>query len=78
MSLFDNLNQANQVGRINPQQALQQLRSNPAAVLKKAGLNVPDTMKDPQQIVNHLLQSGQVSNQRLQMAQRMMGMFGRR
>lgn len=78
MSLFDNLNQAKQGGRINPQEAMQQLRSNPAAMLKKAGLNVPGTMKDPQQIVNHLLQSGQISNQRLQMAQRMLGMFGRR
>ena len=72
MSLFDSLNQ-----KPNPQQMLQQLRSNPAAMLKQAGLNIPDGMNDPNQIVNHLLQSGQVSNQRLQMAQRMMGMLRR-
>lgn len=78
MSLFDNLNQTNQGGRINPQQALAQLREDPAGTLKAAGLNIPAGLNNPQQIVNHLLQSGQVSNQRLQMAQRMMGMFGRR
>lgn len=78
MSLFDNLNQAKTGGRMNPQQALAQLRKDPAGTLKAAGLNIPAGLNNPQQIVNHLLQSGQVSNQRLQMAQRMMGMFGRR
>ncbi|MBO7669842.1 MAG: hypothetical protein J6S60_04555 [Oscillospiraceae bacterium] len=72
MSLFDSLGQ-----QTNPMQMMQQLRSNPAATLKQAGMNVPDGMTDPQQIVNHLLQSGQISNSRLQMAQRMMGMMRR-
>jgi hypothetical protein len=68
MSLYDN------IGQQNPQQALQELRSNPAAVLKHRGLNIPDGMTDPQQIVNHLLTSGQIAPPRLQMAQRLMGM----
>ena len=72
MSLFDSLGQ-----QTNPMQMMQQLRSNPATTLKQAGMNVPDGMTDPQQIVNHLLQSGQISNSRLQMAQRMMGMMRR-
>ena len=74
MSLFDNLNS----NATNPREALEQLKANPQAVLKRAGMNVPDGMTDPNQILNHLLQSGQVSNPRLQMAQRMMGMLGRR
>lgn len=84
MSIFDSLNnqpkqQVQQAQpRMTPQQAMQQLRADPAGTLKAAGLNIPDGMNDPQQIVNHLLQSGQVSNPRLQMAQRMMGMFARR
>jgi len=66
MSLFDSL------GRSDPQQALSQLRSDPVSVLRQRGLNVPDGMNNPQQIINYLLQSGQISNPRLQMAQRMM------
>lgn len=57
----------------NPLQMLQQIKSNPAAVLQRAGLNVPAGMTNPQQIINHLLQSGQVQNSRLQMAQQILG-----
>ena len=57
-----------------PQQMLQQLRANPVAYLRQAGMDVPDGMNDPQQIINHLLQSGQVSNQRLA---QLMGRFRR-
>lgn len=67
MSLFDKLG-----AQASPMQMLNQLRSNPAAILRQRGLNVPDGMTDPQAIINHLLQSGQISNSRLQMAQRMM------
>ena len=76
MSIFDNLNA--QQGMTNPQEALQRLRANPADVLKQAGMNIPAGMNDPQQIINHLVQSGQVSNPRLQMAQKMLSMIGRR
>ena len=78
MSLFDSLSNPRQsVRQSNPMQTLQQLRSNPAAMLRQAGMNVPDGMNDPQQIVNHLLQSGQVNNTRLQQAQQMMSMLRR-
>lgn len=60
MSLFDTLGQ---------QPMLQQLKANPAQILKQRGLSIPDGMTDPQQIINHLIQSGQVGNQRLQMLQ---------
>ena len=74
MSIFDSLgNQQAQRQQITPQQAIQQLRSNPASVLKQAGLSVPDGMSNPQQIIQHLLQSGQVPQARYQQAMQMMG-----
>jgi hypothetical protein len=75
MSLFDNLGGA-QPQQMNPMQMVQQLKSNPAQMLSQAHLNVPQNMMgNPQQIVNHLVQSGQIPQDRLnaamQMAQRM-------
>lgn len=69
MSIFENLNQT--------QPTVEQLKKNPSSVLQRAGLNVPAGMNDPQQIINYLLQSGQINNPRLQMAQKMMGMIRR-
>lgn len=60
MSLFDTLGQ---------QPMLQQLKANPAQILKQRGLSIPEGMTDPQQIINHLIQSGQIGGQRLQMLQ---------
>ena len=92
MSLFDSLGQrapnaqsnaraldntrAN--ARLLPQQAMQQLKSNPAAMLRQAGLNVPNGMNDPQQIINHLTQSGQLPQNRLTMAMQMAQRMGLR
>lgn len=70
MSLFDTLGGQTPM---NPMQMMMQLRSNPAAVLKQRGMNVPDGMSDPRQIVQHLISSGQVSNNALQAAMQMMG-----
>ena len=47
--------------QMNPMQMLQQLRQNPVQVLRQAGLNVPDNLNDPNQIIQHLMNSGQVS-----------------
>lgn len=69
MSIIDSLPSQ----KMTPQQAMQQLRSNPVGVLKQAGLNVPDGMNDPRQIVNHLLQSGQVPQNRFTQIMQMMG-----
>ncbi len=58
-------------------QMLQQLRANPMLILQQAGFTVPQGMSDPNAIIQHLLQSGQVPqeryNQVLQMAQRFRG-----
>lgn len=79
MSLFDSLGKKTTPQRVpDPRQMLQQLKSNPTSTLKQAGLNIPEGMNNPGQIINYLLQSGQINNSRLQMVQRMAGMFGRR
>lgn len=59
----------------NIMQMLQQFRQNPMQVLMQRKLNVPPNIaNDPQAILNHLLQTGQVSQQQVnnayQMAQR--------
>ena len=76
MGMFDQLGKGQQVQQ-NPMQMLSQLRSNPAGMLRQAGYNVPDGMNSPQQIINHLLNSGQVNNSRLNMAQQMARQFWR-
>ena len=72
MSVFDSLGN-NKTQQLTPQQAMQQLRANPAAVLKQAGMNIPSGMNDPRQIVNHLLQSGQLPQNRFMQVMQMMG-----
>ena len=47
----------------NVQTALRNLQDNPKEFLKKVGVSVPDElMNDPQAIVMHLIQTGQVRN----------------
>ena len=62
MSLFDRIgNQGNMMNQ------LQQLKQNPAQMLRQAGLNVPDNMmENPQAMVQHLIQTGQVGGPALQ------------
>lgn len=73
MSLFESLgNSKTRQSVPNMKEALEQIKANPHDVLEKAGLKVPSGMNDASQIINYLLQSGQVSNPRLQMAQRLL------
>ena len=60
MSLFDKLNGA-------PQINMQQLQSDPVGMAKRAGFNIPDNIAgNPQAMVQHLIQTGQVSTPMLQ------------
>ena len=45
----------------NPMAMLQNLMSNPVQALAQARLNIPQGMNDPNQIIQHLLNTGQVS-----------------
>ncbi len=83
MSIFDSLGSGNQQQKQMPnmtaQQAMAQLKSDPAGVLGQIGLNVPAGMNNAQQIVQHLMQTGQVPQNRFAQAMQMMGqMMGRR
>ena len=62
-----------QLGNSGQQNMLNQLKANPASVLKQRGLNIPQGMTNPQQIIQHLVNSGQVSNPRLQAVMQMLG-----
>ena len=47
----------------NVQTALKKLQDNPKEFLQRFGVNVPDElMADPQAIVMHLINSGQMNN----------------
>jgi len=74
MSIFDSLGNAPQT-QGNPMQMLSQLKSNPVSMLKQAGYIVPEGLNGPQEIINHLLNSGQINNSRLNMAQQMARQF---
>ena len=63
--------------RVNPMQMLQQLRQNPVQMLRQAGLNVPDNLNDPNQIIQHLMNSGQISQQNYERARQMAAQFKR-
>ena len=59
MSLFD---------RVNGQQmTMQQLQNDPIGIAKQKGFDIPQHLAgNPQAMVQHLIQSGQVSNPMLQ------------
>lgn len=59
----------------NPLQLMQMLQASPAQLLRRAGLNIPDNLNDPQQIVEHLTRTGQISQERLNQAQQMANQF---
>jgi hypothetical protein len=63
--------------RMNPMQMLQQLRQNPVQMLRQAGLNVPDNLTSPNDIIQHLMNSGQVSQDSYNRARQMAAQFKR-
>lgn len=71
MSIFDQLG-GQQAAPMNPMQMIQQIKSDPAGMLRQKGLTIPAGMNNPQQIVQHLLQSGQVPQARYQQIMQMM------
>ena len=46
------------------------------ALLRQAGFNVPQNISDPQAILQHLMNSGQVSQGQLDQARQMVRNFG--
>lgn len=58
---------------------LQQLKANPMQMLLQKRMNLPQNIStnDPQAILNHLVQTGQVSQQQLNNAYQMAQQFRR-
>ena len=69
MSLYNSL--GNQPSPMkNPMDLMNQFRnSNPVQILQNLGYNIPAGMNSPQQIVNHLLGSGQIMPAQMQRIQ---------
>lgn len=62
----------------NPMMLLQQLRQNPMQFIMQRRFNVPQNMaNDPQAILNHLMQTGQVSQQQVNNAYQLAQQFKR-
>lgn len=62
---------------MNPVQMIQQLQANPIQFLQRAGFNVPNNLNDPNAIIQHLMNSGQISQQRYEQARQMAAQFRR-
>jgi hypothetical protein len=70
MNLFDRVNGQQQMN-------MQQLQQDPIGMAQKAGYNIPQNLAgNPQAMVQHLIQSGQVGGQKLQQAMQMMQRLG--
>ena len=70
MSLFDKVNG-------QPQMNMQQLQQDPIGAAQRAGYQIPQNLAgNPQAMVQHLIQSGQVSNPMLQKIMPMMQRLG--
>lgn len=60
--------------KVNMQDALRELKMNPAQLIQKAGYNVPANIaNNPQAAVMHIIQSGQVRSPVMGMLNRLMG-----
>ena len=61
----------------NPLAMLQQLKANPMQFLMQRRMNLPQGMTDPHAILNHLMQTGQVSQDQVNRAWQMAQQFKR-
>jgi hypothetical protein len=77
MSIFEKLHQQGQQQKqISPDEMrteIGRIQADPGAYLQQRGFTIPQGMTDPRQITQHLLQSGQVGQGRLQQVMRMLG-----
>lgn len=64
--------------QMNPMQMgqmLQSLKNNPLSFLQSRGINIPQNMNDPQQIVQYLVNSGRFNQNQINQAMQMANMF---
>lgn len=56
-------------------QQFQMFRQNPIGYMMQKGMNIPQNMTDPNQIVQHLLNTGQITQQQYNQAAQMARQF---
>ena len=57
---------------------LNRIKQDPIGAAKQNGFNIPDNLAgDPQAMVNHLLQTGQITNQKMQWIMQMVQRFAK-
>ena len=61
----------------NPVQMIQQLKANPIQFLQRAGYNVPPNLNSPNDIIQHLMNSKQITQQQYEQARQMAAQFKR-
>ena len=59
----------------NPMMMLSQIKSDPIGFLTQRGAKLPQGMNNPNDILNHLMSTGQVSQQKYNQAVKMAQMF---
>lgn len=62
-------------GGMNPMAMLNQLKSNPLGFLRQKGFNIPDNISDPNAIIQHLMNTGQINQQTYNQARQMAQQF---
>ncbi len=62
---------------MNPMQMIQQLKANPIQFLQRAGFNVPSNLNSPNDIIQHLMNSKQITQQQYEQARQMAAQFRR-
>ena len=60
---------------MNPMQMIQQLQANPIQFLQRAGYNVPSNLNSPNDIIQHLMNSKQITQQQYEQARQMAAQF---
>ena len=69
------MNQKNPMQMLN--QMKSQIKSDPIGFLTQRGAKLPQGMNNPNDIINHLMSTGQISQQRYDQAVKMAQMFKR-
>lgn len=69
--LYQKMNNNNPLGMLN------QIKSNPVGFLTQRGLNVPQGMNNPNDIIQHLMRTGQLSQERYNAAVNKAQMFNK-
>ena len=62
-------------GGMNPMAMLNQLKANPLGFLRQKGFNIPDNVSDPNAIIQHLMNTGQINQQTYNQARQMAQQF---